>query len=80
MFTVPPSASGSQHCVAFLTEHDDIGEGTEQFELYFENLSSDFADAGNPNTVSVNIIDDDGMSVCPENYFIIKQYTLLWHV
>ena len=79
-FTLPPSASGSQHCVAFTTDDDDIGEGTEQFEFYFENLSSDFADAGDPSTLCVNIIDNDGMSVCFENIFVIEQYTFLWHV
>ena len=69
-FSLPPSDSGTQRCVAFSTEDDDIGEGTEQFELYFENLDSDFANAIDPKTICVNIIDNDGMSVCSGNDFI----------
>jgi hypothetical protein len=35
----------------------------EQFELYFENLPSNFATVGDQSTLCVNIMDDDGIYV-----------------
>ena len=43
------------------TIQDNIAEGTEQFELYFENLPSEFATAGTRDTVCVSIVDDEGI-------------------
>ena len=59
-FTIEP-ASVRRHCVALSILQDTIGEGMEQFEVYFENLPSDSANVGTPATTCVNIIDDDGM-------------------
>ena len=52
--------NGDQFCIDISTIQDAIGEGTEQFELYFENLPSAFANDGDPNVLCVNIEDDDG--------------------
>ena len=54
------SMNGEQFCIDISTIQDTIGEGTEQFELYFENLPSAFANAGDPDVLCVNIEDDDG--------------------
>ena len=53
------SMTGDQFCIDISTIQDAIGEGTEQFELYFENLPSAFANDGDPNILCVNIEDDD---------------------
>ena len=60
--TVPIAAtnSGDQFCLDVSTIQDNIAEGTEQFELYFENLPSEFATAGIRDTVCVSIVDDEG--------------------
>ena len=54
------SMNGDQFCIDISTIQDAIGEGTEQFELYFENLPSAFANDGDPNVLCINIEDDDG--------------------
>ena len=51
--------NGEQFCIDISTTDDDIGEGTEQFELYFENLPSEFARDGDPNVLCVNILDNE---------------------
>ena len=53
------SMNGEQFCIDISTTDDDIGEGTEQFELYFENLPSEFARDGDPNILCVNILDNE---------------------
>jgi hypothetical protein len=58
-FAVEPS-SLRRHCIALSVIQDEIGEGMEQFEFYFENLPNEAAGVGNPATTCVNIIDDDG--------------------
>ena len=62
--TVPIAASnsGGRYCLDVSTIQDNIAEGTEQFELYFENLPSEFATAGMRDTVCVSIVDDEGIS------------------
>lgn len=45
------------------TIQDNIAEGTEQFELYFENLPNEFATAGMRDTVCVSIVDDEGIII-----------------
>ena len=60
-FTVPVSQSGGRFCIDLSTIDDTKLEGTEQFELYFANLPSDFATVAAPRFVCVNIGDDDGM-------------------
>ena len=45
------------------TIQDNIAEGTKQFELYFENLPSEFATAGMRDTVCVSIVDDEGITI-----------------
>ena len=59
-FVIEPN-SLRRHCVALEILQDTIGEGMEQFELFFDNLPSESADVGTPATTCVNIIDDDGM-------------------
>ena len=60
--TVPVAQSGDQFCIDLSTANDLLAEGTEQFELFFENLPSDSATVGDPATLCVNIGDNDGMS------------------
>ena len=54
------SMAGEQFCIDISTIDDLTGEGTEQFELYFENLPSQSARDGDPNVLCVNILDNDG--------------------
>ena len=58
-FVIEPS-SLRRHCIALSILQDEIGEGMEQFEFYFENLPNEMASVGIPPTTCVNIIDDDG--------------------
>ena len=58
------SMDGERFCIDISTIQDTIDEGTEQFELYFENLPSAFANVGNPNISCVDIEDDDGKLMC----------------
>ena len=58
--TFTSSMAGQQFCINISTIEDVTGEGTEQFELYFENLPSASARKGDPNVLCVNILDDDG--------------------
>ena len=58
-FAIEPS-SPRRHCIALSILQDEIGEGMEQFEFYFENLPNEMAGVGIPPTTCVNIIDDDG--------------------
>jgi hypothetical protein len=51
--------TGERFCIDISTVQDTIGEGTEQFELYFENLPSASARDGDPSVLCVNIEDDD---------------------
>ena len=48
-----------QLCIDINTIDDVIGEGTEQFELYFENLPCTSAVDRDPNVLCVNIVDND---------------------
>ena len=57
---VPASNSGGQFCIDVSTVKDNLLENTEQFELSFLNLPSEFAAVGDPDKVCVNIIDDEG--------------------
>ena len=68
-YSLPPASlsvtfsspmGNEQFCIDISTVQDTIGEGTEQFELYFENLPSASARDGDPNILCVNIQDDDG--------------------
>ena len=59
-FTVSASIPDDIFCVNISIVDDLIHEATEQFELYFENLPSAFANSGSPGTVSVDILDNDG--------------------
>ena len=54
------SMNGERFCIDISTIQDTIGEGTEQFELYFENLPSAFANTDDPDVLCINIEDDDG--------------------
>ena len=54
------SVDGEEFCIDISAIEDAIGEGTEQFELYFENLPSASALAGDPDVLCVNILDNDG--------------------
>ena len=58
-FAIEPT-SFRRHCIALSILQDEIGEGMEQFEFYFENLPNEAAGVGTPATTCVNIIDDDG--------------------
>ena len=61
-FTIPVMESGGRFCLVLRIIDDLLVEELEQFELYFQNLPSDFATVGDPATLCVNIGDDDGMS------------------
>ena len=54
------SMNDEQFCIDVSAIEDTIGEDTEQFELYFENLPSASALAGDPDVLCVNIQDNDG--------------------
>ena len=58
-FVIEPS-SLRRHCIALSIVQDEIGEGMEQFEFFFENLPNEMAGVGTPATTCVNIIDDVG--------------------
>ena len=53
------SMTGDQFCIDVSAIEDTIGEDTEQFELYFENLPSPSALAGDPDVLCINILDND---------------------
>ena len=57
---MPASSSGGRFCVNISTIDDMKVEGTEQFELYFENVPSATTTLGTPGTACVNIGDNDG--------------------
>ena len=57
VITIPASQNGSCFCIDVSAISDTDVEGTEQFELYFENLPSEFATVGEIDTVCVNITD-----------------------
>lgn len=84
--TVPIAAasSGDRYCIDVSTIEDNLSEGTEQFELYFDNLPSDFATAGTRDTVCVSILDDEGNYVRPiqcgwhENAYMHATHTPAW--
>lgn len=57
VITIPESSNGARFCVTVNTTRDADFEGDEQFELYFENLPSDFAGVGDIDTVCVTIED-----------------------
>ena len=59
-FVIEPSSLNRRHCIALSIVQDEIGEGMEQFEFFFENLPNEMAGVGTPATTCVNIIDDDG--------------------
>ena len=59
-FAIQPSTLLRRHCIALDIVQDEIGEGMEQFEFFFENLPNESAGVGTPATTCVNIIDDDG--------------------
>ena len=54
------SMNDEQFCIDISAIEDTIGEATEQFELYFENLPSASALSGDPDVLCVNIQDNDG--------------------
>ena len=56
------SMTGDQFCIDISAIEDTIGEDTEQFELYFENLPSASALAGDPDVLCVNILDNESES------------------
>ena len=58
-FAIEPT-SDRRHCIGLSILQDEISEGTEQFEFYFENLPNAMAGVGTPATTCVNIIDGDG--------------------
>ena len=59
-------ASGEHFCVDVSTVDDLIAEGREQFELYFEPITpSGSANVGDPDTVCINIEDNDGIQSAP---------------
>jgi hypothetical protein len=51
---------GGTFCFNLSATDDNIFEPTEQFELYFENLPTEFATVGDPSTLCITIEDRDG--------------------
>ena len=60
MIIVPVSENGSLFCIDLLILEDSMFEDDEQFELFFQNLPSEFATVGDIDTVCVTITDNDG--------------------
>lgn len=58
---IPATSLGDQYCIDVNTIEDNIAEDTKQFELTFDNFTSEYAIAGMRDTVCVNIVDDEGM-------------------
>ena len=47
-------------CFNFSVLDDLVDENVEQFEFYFMIFPNDFATVGDPSTLHVSIVDDDG--------------------
>ena len=58
--TIPAMLLEGTFCFNLSATDDDIFEPAEQFELYFENLPTDFATVGDPSTLCITIEDRDG--------------------
>ena len=67
------SMTRDQFCIDISAIEDTIGEVTEQFELYFENLPSASALAGDPDVLCVNILDNDGELIILNYALILLQ-------
>ena len=52
--------SNDTFCFNLSAIDDGILEPAEQFELYFENLPTEFATVGDPSTLCIAIEDRDG--------------------
>ena len=80
--------SGDTFCFNLSATDDSILEPTEQFELYFENLPTEFATVGDPSTLCITIEDMDGklnpvhtvilMSICTCSYNIMDHLSFLF--
>ena len=57
-FNIPVATSGGRYCIDLSTVDDSIDEGTEQFQLSFSSVGS--ATVGNPDTLCIDISDNDG--------------------
>ena len=64
-FTIPVMESGGRFCLVLRIIDDLLVEELEQFELYFQNLPSDFATVGDPATlcITINSEDDEGIYI-----------------
>ena len=60
MVTVPAMISNDTFCFNSSAIDNGIFEPTEQFELYFENLPTEFAIIGDPSTLCITIEDRNG--------------------
>ena len=56
-FNISAMLSGGCYCLNMSIIDDSLDENTEQFELYFANLDSDYATAGDPDVACVNIVE-----------------------
>ena len=77
-FTVSAHTAEETFCVNISIVDDSILEATEQFELYFENLPSALAISGTPDTINIDILDNDG-KLNPESLIAICTDLLIYN-
>ena len=75
-FTVPASSSGGRFCVNVSTIDDMKVEGTEQFELFFENVPSTTTTLGTPGSICINIEDNEGEKIFTKETLDSYRYTI----
>ena len=60
---IPVNDKGERFCLNLSIVDDTVGEDSEQFELYFEIIPSEFATVGTNDTVCITIPKNDGMYI-----------------
>jgi hypothetical protein len=60
---VPVNDKGEQFCLTLSIIDDILGEDSEQFVMYFENITSKLATVGANDTICITIQENDGMYI-----------------
>ena len=72
---VPVNDMGEQFCLNLSIIDDTLGEDSEQFEVYFENIPSELAIAGANDTICITIQENNGMY----NYTVVLLSINFYH-